>query len=64
MIDMNKVKKSLDNYSGKMVRGKSHGYSLNTKMFMIISKDTSVERELLHCLMAGRPNNSQSVGQS
>ena len=31
---------------------------------MIIRKDTFAGRELLHCLMAGRPNKSQSEGQS
>ena len=59
MIDMNKVKKVLG-----INRVKRHSYSLNTKNFTIICKDTSVGMELLHSLMAGRPNKSQLVGQS
>ena len=56
---MNKVKKSPGYLPGKTVSEKSRGYSVNTKFLMIIRKDTSVGRQLLHCLMARRPNKSQ-----
>ena len=40
------------------------GLCLKIGVFVIYHKDTSVGRELLHCLMAGRPNKSQSAEQS
>ena len=59
---INKVKKSLGYLPGKKDSEKTRGYSINTIFLMIIRKDTSVGRKLLHCLMAGRPNKSQSAG--